>query len=334
MPSHFSAAKDVPDLAGKVILYFAHANASFVSSLTLITGGNAGIGAATVRGLALHHPACIYLCARKVSAAETLIKDIHNTSPKANIRPLQLDLASFDSVRRCADEFNRASDRLDILFLNAGISATAPALTTDGYESQFGVNHMGHALLTQLLLPKMLATKRQHLEADLRIHATASLVGVKSFVPKKGIDVSDIHNPDAFDSGLVRYGHSKLANILFARKIAQLYPAVHSTSSHPGVVKSELIGKPKAQNPWLSRLLAPIIWWMGVTTEEGAKTQLWCTTASTKEVKNGKFYLPIGVLTDDNKHVLNPALADELWEWTTSELSKHGGLGWPASGSH
>ncbi|KAK3074221.1 hypothetical protein LTR53_003508 [Teratosphaeriaceae sp. CCFEE 6253] len=317
MPRTFDSAKDIPDLSGRVIL---------------ITGGNAGIGAATVRALASHRPACIYLCSRKIAAAETLIQSVRETVPKANISPLQLDLASFDSVRQCAETFNRQSERLDILFLNAGICVTPPALSTEGYELQFGVNHVGHALLTQLLLPKMLQTRRDHPEADLRIHATSSVGGV-TFLPKTGLDLGQMDKPDPFSHGLVRYGHSKLANILFARKLAQLYPDISATSSHPGTVRSEIWGKAYEDSKWLSRLLAPVVWLTGVPTDEGAKTQLWCATAAVGKgagfVENGKFYLPIGKLSDDNVHVKDQALADELWDWTNKELLKHGGQGWP-----
>ncbi|KAK5725946.1 hypothetical protein LTR15_004136 [Elasticomyces elasticus] len=319
MPRTFNSAKDIPSLEEKVIL---------------ITGGNAGIGASTVRALALHQPTCIYLCARKISAAEALIQSIHETSPKANIVPLQLDLSSFDSIRRCADEFNQQSDRLDILFLNAGICATPPALTNEGYESQFGVNHVGHALLTQLLIPKMLRTQQDHPKADVRIHCTSSMGGVV-FVPATGLDLQQMDKADAFSHGMVRYGHSKLCNIIFARKLAQIYPSINTTSSHPGTVKSDIWGKAYEEHKWLSRLLAPVVWMTGVSTDEGAKTQLWCTTAATGKgdglVENGKFYVPTGKLSDDNKNQKNQALADELWEWTSKELAKHGAPGWPAA---
>jgi NAD(P)-dependent dehydrogenase (short-subunit alcohol dehydrogenase family) len=176
----------------------------------------------------------------------------------------------------------------------------------------------------------MLATKRSHPSADLRIHVTSSIGGIH-FVPESGLDLSLMNDAQAFGSnGMKRYGHSKLANMLFARKLAQLYPDVSSTSSHPGTVKSEIWGRADGMK-WLGYLIAPIVWATGVTTAEGAKTQLWCATASRSEIENGKFYVPIGKLSDGSKHQTDPALADELWEWTTEELAKHGGPGWPRS---
>jgi NAD(P)-dependent dehydrogenase (short-subunit alcohol dehydrogenase family) len=123
MPKRFNSAKDIPSLQGKVIL---------------VTGGNAGIGEATVRALAAHNPRCIYLCARRTSSGEQVIRTVQKQHPNATIDVLELDLSCFDSVKKCADTFNSRSDRLDILFLNAGVASTAPATTKDGYEQQFG----------------------------------------------------------------------------------------------------------------------------------------------------------------------------------------------------
>ena len=127
MPKHFDSAKDIPDLQGKVIL---------------VTGGNAGIGEATVRALAAHNPRCIYLCARRTDSGAQVVSAIHEQHPDAKIDVLELDLSSFDSVKKCAASFNQRSERLDILFLNAGVASTAPATTKEGYEKQFGGTHI------------------------------------------------------------------------------------------------------------------------------------------------------------------------------------------------
>lgn len=131
-PSSFHPARDIPDLSGKVIL---------------VTGGNAGIGASIVHALAAHHPSCIYLCARTPRKAETVIANLQQEFPRANIRPLQLDLNSFESIRACAkafldDDDGNGNGRLDQLYLNAGISGTAPGLTEEGYENTFGENFL------------------------------------------------------------------------------------------------------------------------------------------------------------------------------------------------
>ena len=317
MPKTFDSIKDISELEEKVVL---------------VTGGNAGLGAATVRAIAAHNPSCIYLCARRRSAAEEAVTSIHAEHPKANIQILGLDLNSFDSVKTCAAEFNQLSSRLDILFLNAGVSATLAGLTNEGYENQFGINHMGHALFTQLLMPKMLQTVHQNPKtADVRIVVVSSRGG-HGFVPKTGLALDQMKTTAESWNGMVRYGHSKLANILFAKKLAQLYPQITSTSLHPGTVKSDIWGKADGMK-LMSYLLAPVVWAVGVTNDEGAKTQLWCATAATGtgegKVENGIFYMPIGKKKEDNANASNPKLRDELWQWTNDELAEHGAPGWP-----
>lgn len=97
-----------------------------------------------MKAIVPHNPAALYIACRRPESGQALIDEIHKTHAKANIELLQLDLNSFESVKQCANDFNAKSDRLDLLFLNAGVSATTPHLTKDGYENQFGINHMGH----------------------------------------------------------------------------------------------------------------------------------------------------------------------------------------------
>ena len=98
-----------------------------------------------------------------------------------------------------------------------------------------------------------------------------------------------------------------------------------------GVVKSEIWGRADGLGSIMSLLLKPVVWWIGISTDEGAKTLLWCATAARGKdgVENGKFYIPIGKLKDDNAHGKDQKLADELWKWTNEELAEHGAPGWP-----
>jgi NAD(P)-dependent dehydrogenase (short-subunit alcohol dehydrogenase family) len=320
----FEPKRDIPSLDGKVIL---------------VTGANAGIGKATIRALALHGPARIYLCARRRSAAETAAAETAAAETAAaelraecrydSISILNLDLASLDSVKTCAAEFNEKEGRLDLLFLNAGVASTAPAVTREGYEYQFGVNHVGHALLTQLLMPKMLHTKREDPNADVRIIATASNAAFAPFLPKGGLALDAMRRPDAY-SPIGLYAHSKLANVLFIRKIAQTYPEVSAVAVHPGVVKSEIWGK--GAGGLFSTLYRPVVWATSVNTDQGAKSQLWGAAAprgGTNGVKTGQYYQPVGKMRTLKGAAADPKLADELWEWTNNELASHGGKGWP-----
>ena len=104
------------------------------------------------------------------------------------------------------------------------------------------VNHMGHALLTQLLLPKMLQTTNSSADADVRIILTSS-VGAMRFNSKNGLALDQMQTNGESVGSLNCYGRSKLANVLFAKKLAQLYPSITTTSYHPGTVKTEIWGK-------------------------------------------------------------------------------------------
>lgn len=286
------------------------------------------MGASKVKALAAHNPACIYLCCRKIASGQAVVDSIHQTIPQANIEILQLDLNSFDNVKKCASEFHAKSDRLDILFLNAGISATSPGLSKEGYEQQFGVNHMGHALLTQLLMPKLLETQRLP-SSDVRIIITSSIGGHR-IAPKQGLILDEMKTTAASTAPMVRYGHSKLANMLFARKLSQLYPQITTTSYHPGTVKTDIWGKADGAK-LLTFLVAPIVWATGVDSDTGAQTALWLATVEKGQIENGRYYAPkpFGKPKEGSKWAVDQKQTDELWGWTTSELALHGGPGWP-----
>ncbi|CAK7224472.1 hypothetical protein SCUCBS95973_005529 [Sporothrix curviconia] len=315
----FKPARDIPSLAGKVIL---------------VTGGNAGIGKATIRALAKHGPARIYLCGRRHDAAEQTAEELRAETGFDGIFVLDMDLSSLESVKEAAAAVLDNETRLDLLFLNAGVAGTAHALTEEGYETQFGINHVGHAILTQMLLPLLLDTQ-QLPGSDVRVILTSSSVAFSPMLPRGGLSLDDMRKPDAF-STMTLYAHSKLANALFAMKLAELYPSLSVTALHPGVVKSDIWGKTAVG--LLGVLLRPFIAAMWVSIDQGAKTQLWCATAPRAQqpkggekptgVISGAFYAPVGKLTPYKDLSAKKELAGNLWAWTTDELAKHGGPGW------
>jgi NAD(P)-dependent dehydrogenase (short-subunit alcohol dehydrogenase family) len=157
---------------------------------------------------------------------------------------LETDHASLASVRSSAHTFLSAATRLDLLILNAGIMAVPPALTPDGYEVQFGVNHLSHALLVKLLLPTLRSTAQQP-GSDVRVVAVASLAF--SGHPSGGIRFDTLQTPQAWWLGGAwqRYGQAKLANILYAAELARRHPYAESKitflSIHPGTFNTHLI---------------------------------------------------------------------------------------------
>ncbi|CAK7204661.1 hypothetical protein SEUCBS139899_007420 [Sporothrix eucalyptigena] len=317
----FEPARDIPNLQGKVVL---------------VTGGNAGVGKATVRAIAHHDPAKIYLCGRRPAAIEKAAADLRSETHFDGIVTLEMDLGSLESVKKAANIVLDNETRLDLLFLNAGVAGTAPALTKEGYEAQFGINHVGHAMLTQMLLPLLLSTQKIQ-SADVRVVLTSSNAAFAPpmMLPSGGLDLDAMRRPDAC-SPMTLYSHSKLANVLFARKLAALYPSLSVTVVHPGVVKSEIWGK--GAGGFVSMLLRPLMMAMWVSIDEGAKTQLWCAsvpratqpkgTNKPTGVISGAFYTPVGKLQPYKGVTAKTELVDALWTWTTDELAKHGGPGW------
>ncbi|KAI9872796.1 MAG: hypothetical protein M1823_008080, partial [Watsoniomyces obsoletus] len=140
----FNPSTDIPSLKDKVIL---------------VTGGNIGLGYESILQLSQHSPAHIYLAARSEPKAVAAIKSLRDAVPNGPpISFLPLDLSSFASIKSASKSFTSSNSRLDILINNAGIMACPPGLTSEGYELQFGTNHLGHALLTHLLLPTLRKT--------------------------------------------------------------------------------------------------------------------------------------------------------------------------------
>ena len=239
--------------------------------LTLFQGNN-GLGLETCRQLAKHNPH-IYLAARTPSKAESAIADIKATVPNANVTFLELDLASLDSVKKAADTFNAKADRLDVLINNAGVMALPASTTKDGYEIQFGTNHIGHFFFTKLIMPTLQRTAEGN--SDVRI-VNLSSEGHR-LPPKGGLALKDAHSDMASYSTWVRYGQSKLANILFTRELARRYPAIKSFAVHPGGIETGLSQGFEKEHPYFAAFARPIAAVFLTTVQQGALTQIYST---------------------------------------------------------
>ncbi|NHA70200.1 oxidoreductase [Phycicoccus flavus] len=199
----------------------------------LVTGANSGIGLVEARELATHG-ADVVLAVRKTGAGEEAAERIRRTGAPGRVTVETLDLASLASVRALAERFE---DPLDLLVNNAGVM-TPPRYreTEDGFELQFGTNHLGHFALTGLLLPHLLQTSAPRVTTVSSIAHTASdgeVVG---------------GNPRETYSPQTAYGRSKLANLLFAQELQRRATAagspLTSTAAHPGVASTNLIASP------------------------------------------------------------------------------------------
>lgn len=309
----FDPDKDIPDLSGKVIL---------------VTGANVGLGRESLHQLAKHNPDKIYLTARNKEKADATIKEINATLPESSqssIKFLECDLTSFDSIKAAAKTFTSENERLDILMNNAGIMACPEGTTKEGYEIQFGTNHVGHALLTKLLLPTLQNTAKTAPPGSVRIINLSS--GAENFAPAEGIGFQNLKTANGGGIGTwKRYGQSKLANILFTKGLTKHYPEITSIAIHPGGINTELLRGPVAS--YGSFLSYPVKMLGAIflkTVAQGALNQTWAATAPLdtgdgKGVTNGTFYWPVGITGKDSKHAKDTAMADKLWEWTEKEL--------------
>lgn len=303
----FEPAKDIPPLVGKVIL---------------VTGGNTGLGKQSILELARYgKPDKIYLAARNQQRAKEAIDEIKATVPDAPVVPLDLDLTSFDSIKDAAKKFLAQEERLDILMLNAGIMAVPPGQTKEGYEIQFGTNHVGHALLTKLLLPTLQATAKRPEKPDVRVVSLTS-AGLGLATAGMGINFDYVKTDGSQTYTWTRYGQSKLANALFVRELAKRYPDIKAVAVHPGSVDTTLFHPFGKSLGWLNAVYTLALKAVLVPIEQGARNQVWASVG--KEVESGEWYAPVGskgtVKVRGTDLARDDALAEKLWNWTENEL--------------
>lgn len=228
---------------------------------------------------------------------------------------IECDQSSLQSVEAAARKFLADFDTLDLLFANAGIMAVPPALTQDGYEIQFGTNHMAHALLLKFLLPLMIRTARAG--RDVRIITTSS----SAFQGSGGIVYDTIKTPqNMFFGHFRRYMQSKLANTLYSQKIADLHPDIMSCSIQPGAVATDIGGSHLG-------LLDKIFMTVStrgqyLTPEEGAYNMCWVATTPRRNLVNGGYYEPVGWPGTMTALSQEKTARDELWQWTQGELER------------
>ncbi|MGH8902156.1 MAG: oxidoreductase, partial [Egibacteraceae bacterium] len=200
-------------------------------SLALVTGGNSGIGLEAVRVLASHGARVILAC-RDPAKGGQAVASVRKEHPHAAVEVLQLDLADLDSVAQAAERVGQRHSRLDILVNNAGVMAVPYRQTLDGFELQFGTNHLGHFALTGRLLALLLAA------------TSARVVTVSSFAHRTGrIDFDNLDGRQGYQKWRA-YGQSKLANLLFTFELQRRAEAAGAdlvaVAAHPGYAATNL----------------------------------------------------------------------------------------------
>jgi len=292
---------------------WCHSQARIDGKTVIVTGANTGIGKETALDLARRGGRIILAC-RSMQRGEEAVADIQQQlAMKANnnnVIAMKLDLSSLSSVREFVEEFKKNEKRLDILINNAGVAFVPESKTEDGFETTFGINHLGHFLLTNLLLDILKQS------APSRI-VTVSSTGHHEFV-SNGIQFDDIMLETKY-SGEFAYGQSKLANILFTRYLANLLEGTGVTtySLHPGVINTEIFRYLSPEKNPLSYFYVKVIGMLIFKDlTEGAQTQICCAIDPSLANETGKYYKDC-VETEPSSAARDDETAKRLWDVST-----------------
>lgn len=276
-----------------------------MKKIAIVTGANSGMGLATSIALARQNIHVIMLC-RNPGKGEQALAEAKQKSDSGNIELMLCDLSSLADIRRFCDEFKSKYSKLDILLNNAGVVNLKRQETKEGFESMLGVNHLGHFLLTNLLLDQIKAAPQ------------GRIVVVSSGAHKWGkVDFNDPYFKRGY-TVVKGYGRSKLANVLFTRGLARRLKNTNATvnSLHPGAVATNLgVDRSTGFGKNFIKLLVPFF----RTAEEGAKTAIYLATSQEVEKTSGLYFYnekeaPIAKLAKDED------LVERFWLWSEREV--------------
>ncbi|KAH8314469.1 hypothetical protein KR059_009174 [Drosophila kikkawai] len=272
----------------------------------IVTGANTGIGKETVREIA-RRGGTVYMACRDLKKCEEAREEIVLETKNKYVYCRECDLASQESIRHFVAVFKREQQRLNILINNAGVMRCPRSLTLDGIELQLGVNHMGHFLLTNLLLDL------------LKESAPSRIVNVSSLAHTRGeINTGDLNSDKGYDEGKA-YSQSKLANVLFTRELSNRLQGTKVTANalHPGVVDTEIIRHMGIFNNFFAGLFVkPLFWPFVKTPKNGAQTTLYVALEPELEKVTGQYF------SDCKAKEMAPAATDSQtakWLWAVSE---------------
>ncbi len=259
---------DIPDLGGRI---------------AVVTGANGGLGLETARAL-VGAGAHVVMAVRNQEKAAAAEVDIRASHPRASLELVALDLGSLTSIRAAAEPVLGRHDRIDILVNNAGVMAIPERRTADGFEMQFGVNHLGHFALTALLLPALLRAASARV---VTVTSTAHHIG-------RAVDPANPHLEGCYGPWRA-YGQSKLANFHFGIGLQRRFEAAGvraaSLIAHPGFSNTELQATSVAESGGASqRFFHALVGPAGMSAAQGALPQL--RAATDPRAKGGEFYAP------------------------------------------
>ena len=277
-------------------------SADLHNSVILITGANSGIGKEAAVALA-RMGAITVITARDAAKGQAALDEIKQRSGSDTVEVMALDLADFVSIRAFSAQFHDRFDRLDVLVNNAGAILTDRQVTAQEFEATFGVNHLGHFLLTDLLLDR------------LQSSAPSRVVNVASLAHRYahgGLDFSDLQSERGYQSMNV-YGKSKLANIMFTTELARRLAGTGVTANclHPGAVATGF-GNADDTTGW-ERFTMMLGRPFFISAERGARTIVYLAAAPEVADKTGGYYVRSKLHTA-SKAGRDDQAAKRLWE--------------------
>ncbi|WP_148415961.1 oxidoreductase [Haloferax sp. KTX1] len=291
-----------------------HDDSTDSAETAVVTGANSGLGFEVTKGLAERGTHVVMAC-RSTERGEAAKREIEAEIPEASLEVHELDLADLDSVAAFAEWFASAYDELDVLCNNAGVMAIPRKETAQGFETQFGVNHLGHFALTARLLPVLEQTPGE-----------SRVVTQSSVAHRNGeIDFDDLQGERSY-SAWGAYGQSKLANVLFGyeldRRLRSADASVESIVCHPGWAATNLQFRGPQQSGsqlrlWMMKLANAVI---AQSAERGAEPMLYAATDPS--VEGGDFIGPDGFrnmrgspeVQESSERSYDVDLAQRLWE--------------------
>lgn len=278
-----------------------------------ITGSNSGLGQETARAMAARG-GHIIMAGRDQAKLDESVAAIHAAHPKAQLDTLTVDLTSLENIRAATSRARQRFGKIDILINNAGVMATPFTHTHDGFEMQFGTNHLGHFALTAELMPLI---ERGHLKRIVNLSSRGHHMGPVNF------DDPNFERR-AYDPW-ASYGQSKTANILFTVGLEQHFAVlgIHAYAVHPGGIQTNL-GRhmtPEMQEALIKRVTTSDSGFAWKTIPQGAATTCWAATAVELEGRGGVYCEDCHVAEVDDEsasggvrsYALNPSYAERLW---------------------
>ncbi|XGW01083.1 hypothetical protein V3C99_013775 [Haemonchus contortus] len=290
-----------------------HEQVSAKGLVAVVTGANSGIGLQTVRGLNLAKAKVYMLCRNEERGVAAKIKLAQMGCDATCLVNLRCDLADFSSVRECANEILQKEDKIDILINNAGVMFYPRyEKTVDGHEMTWQSNHLGHFLLTHLLLPALEKAPKA------RIVIVSSILHLRS----KALDLATIDDEKKFGY-FEPYYRSKLASVMHARALTKRLRelGIHNVtvnSLHPGYVNTNLPRSTPLLKTPLRQITAPFRWFFMKTDRDGAQTSLYLALSKNVEGVSGKYFADCKV-ANENPLALNDQACDDLYKYSLEQ---------------